>query len=836
MSERPASTPTEPTAPQPRNSVLLLADEPTAMRQLAGLWSEVHAGDPTQRLVVVHRGQRVATLPATATQVALGARGWFDEANLSTPGRRLVESLSKHDGAAAEIERTRLIVAPDSLAAGAAGQVRGQPITVLPWTQMSRLLRVRHLAMLLEQTSSRGSRRPASAALVAEAAELLATPRPAGGVEPELLDALGAALGRALAALSAQGGFDEIVGLRDDLARLPRAMRDDHGIDAILRSSAISLGSPATAEDAPAAAAAFAAADRARRQRRPADAVRMVTLGLRLVFNGELHTDSERSPLIDDPAGHLAPWRESAFADYLRTTLAGREAPAVPAASDPPPTVAARGAEAAGSTAREDTVPVGLRLRDGAPADGLTGEVPPGGEGPKPADEPEPESHGDTRDPTADPVADSAETDDPAPIRAAVDGAEGVEGDSAEGGSPVPLHAGAGADAWSPGDAATPAAGPTVLVLRGAYGDFAGPVIDLLRQSGHDPRVVSGTELGPLLTRHTITEAFVAEWLRLVDPSTWATLPRDESAGRAVRRLADCLGGVDVVFADWCDPAAALASLLVPPETRLVIRVHRVDAMRVWHQFVDFSAVAEVIFVAEHVRAAFLGQITQPGRSAPVATRVLNNVIDVDRYRLPKRPGAHRRLALVGWGRRVKDPIFALEVLAELLRHEDDWELHLIGRDFGEPTAVPVREYADRFRTRATSPDLRDHIRWVGFTGKLESALQDCGFALSTSVVEGWPVGVVEAGASGAVPVIRDWTQVAATSGAAAIYAATPDWVIGTPAEAARRIRSFSAQETWRAESARVRSAATELCRVGDTAQEYLRAILGPDPAQLLRT
>ena len=186
---------------------------------------------------------------------------------------------------------------------------------------------------------------------------------------------------------------------------------------------------------------------------------------------------------------------------------------------------------------------------------------------------------------------------------------------------------------------------------------------------------------------------------------------------------------------------------------------------------------------------------------------------------------------MVGWGRKVKDPIFALEVLAELVARDPSWELHLIGSDFADGVAPTTQDYARRFRERVAAPDLRDHVHFVGFTRRLEDALAQCGFTLNTSHVEGWPVGLIESAASGCVPVVRDWPQVAALGGARGIYRDTPAWVTSTPAQAAARIVEFADVGTWVRESARSREAAVALCAVGTTTNEYLDVILGASRA-----
>ena len=92
---------TSPDTPVPivPTHVLLLAEDPVAMRALACTWSELHPEPGSPGLIVMHRGQPSPALPSSATQIALGARGWFDGERFSTPGRRLVEALTTHDAA-----------------------------------------------------------------------------------------------------------------------------------------------------------------------------------------------------------------------------------------------------------------------------------------------------------------------------------------------------------------------------------------------------------------------------------------------------------------------------------------------------------------------------------------------------------------------------------------------------------------------------------------------------------------------------------------------------------------------------------------------------------------
>ena len=72
----------------------------------------------------------------------------------------------------------------------------------------------------------------------------------------------------------------------------------------------------------------------------------------------------------------------------------------------------------------------------------------------------------------------------------------------------------------------------------------------------------------------------------------------------------------------------------------------------------------------------------------------------------------------------------------------------------------------------------------IGHTDDVPGTLQDIGVAVSASVRESFHIGFVEAVASGALPVVRDWPFFPG----AAQELFPEDWVVADPAAAAERI------------------------------------------------
>ncbi|MEQ7129279.1 glycosyltransferase family 4 protein [Actinopolymorpha sp. B11F2] len=317
-----------------------------------------------------------------------------------------------------------------------------------------------------------------------------------------------------------------------------------------------------------------------------------------------------------------------------------------------------------------------------------------------------------------------------------------------------------------------------ILVVPGDYPHFTQGIISTLASyDDADLRVLSLREPGVNRRKKRLT--MVTD--RLNDA-------RGEPPPPLEQRDAELLAWPDTIFVDWCDNAAQWVALHAPSHVRLVVRLHSLEAISPQPHLIDWSRVSDVVFVAQHVR--HLVERAVPGVAASGRIHVIPNEMRLRRFGLPKRPGAERTVAMVGWAQQVKDPLWALEVLAQLRGHDPSWRLRLIGHDFSDRQHRGALRYRDRFRARAEDGDVRDALDRVPYTDDLPEALRDAGFILSASRREGFPVGTTEGAASAAVPVIRDWPMYASAGGARGIYPA--EWVVETPDEAATRILAYA--------------------------------------------
>lgn len=330
---------------------------------------------------------------------------------------------------------------------------------------------------------------------------------------------------------------------------------------------------------------------------------------------------------------------------------------------------------------------------------------------------------------------------------------------------------------------------PGVVVSPGAYGQFVAPVVRALRDGGAEVRI---HDLGSLDNRF--------RWLGVDPRGLRERFEESLGIGFGPRRSAvDPFLTAGIVLCDWADQAAVLASRYCGQDTRVVVRMHGIDAVSMWAHLVDWSRVDDVVFVSEHHQSLVACQLGE--RLAGVRQHVLPNIVELDRFSDQKDGAAERTLAMVGWAQVVKDPLWALEVLAILRGVDPTWRLILFGDDFADFQREDEQSLARAFRRRALCDDVRDGLRFEGFVRDLPERLRGVGFALSTSQRESQGVGLLEMIASGAVPVVRDWPMYRRYGGARAMF--PEDWVVDTPEEAAARILATSANRAVHGQEAR---------------------------------
>ncbi|GLY21576.1 glycosyltransferase family 1 protein [Micromonospora sp. NBRC 101691] len=285
---------------------------------------------------------------------------------------------------------------------------------------------------------------------------------------------------------------------------------------------------------------------------------------------------------------------------------------------------------------------------------------------------------------------------------------------------------------------------------------------------------------------------------------------QSEYGNRVEEWLRPHLDWADTLFVDWCVAAAAITTCVDPGDTRVVMRLHSFETFSFWPHLIDFSRVDELVFVSDHLRELTCEVVpTLTGEQAP-RLRVVPNAMGLSGYRRPKDPEARFTLGLVGVSAVAKDPRWAIEVLRRLRVEDERYRLLLVGGGLDAQASESVRQYQKALTADLAELEPTGAVTRVGQTDDVPGMLTRIGVILSTSVRESFHCALVEGAASGAVPVVRDWPFFARrATGARTLFPA--EWVVGTPEEAAARIRAATAdEETWRAAGAAAATHATE--------------------------
>ena len=310
--------------------------------------------------------------------------------------------------------------------------------------------------------------------------------------------------------------------------------------------------------------------------------------------------------------------------------------------------------------------------------------------------------------------------------------------------------------------------------------------------SEHPDFEVQFVDFGPIADLDAIARNPTAIAAEILDPTPAVSSILEE-------RLRPHLDWADVVFVEWCASLAVLMALIDPGDTRILVRLHSYEAFTQWPHLVDFTRVDDLVFVSDHLRDMAVSAI--PALSHPDASRihVLPNALALRGYARAKPDAARFNLALVGWSGIAKDPRWAIDVLLLLRAQDDRYRLLLIGPGFAEGHSAATRAYGEGLKREIAELEHVGGVTQLGFTDDVAAALVDVGVILSSSVRESFHAGLVEGAASGAVPVVRDWPFFAGkTQSVRQLF--PPEWVVGTPAEAAARILETTASDaTWRA-------------------------------------
>ncbi len=247
-----------------------------------------------------------------------------------------------------------------------------------------------------------------------------------------------------------------------------------------------------------------------------------------------------------------------------------------------------------------------------------------------------------------------------------------------------------------------------------------------------------------------------------------------EMVGR-LSSLRKALKWGDVIWVEWANYLAVVASHIKPKKKKMFIRLHSYEIFTDYPMDIDWRGIDKLIFVAPHIEEIFFERF--PGLKEVIRdTEVVFNGLNLNEIPFDDRKPGYD-IAWVAHINYKKAPELSLQVIKKLVEKNAEYKLHIAG-DFQDPRYDVYMRHLVRYM------DLEKNVLFYGWVDDMEEFWRNKNYLLSTSLHEGHPYNIMEAMARGIKPVIH-WFR-----GADELY--SRDWLFATVDDAVKIITSGS--------------------------------------------
>ena len=260
----------------------------------------------------------------------------------------------------------------------------------------------------------------------------------------------------------------------------------------------------------------------------------------------------------------------------------------------------------------------------------------------------------------------------------------------------------------------------------------------------------------------------------------------DEWAGHAIHNISESqkhLEWADIIFCEWGLGNAVWYSNNKLPHQKLFVRMHGQERNTSYYRNFDLDNIDKIITVSPYIYEIFNQQTEIPRDKMTV----IYNAIDVELLDEPKEHDYEFNLGIIGICPKLKRLDLAVEVFEKLWTTNKRYKLFIKGK---MPSEYPwlwkqdeEREHYEEIFKKIESAPWKDSIIFEEF-GPINDFLKKIGFVLSTSDFETFHLAPGEGMASGAIPVIRNW------SGSELVYPS--EYIFETTEEMKKYIEMFN--------------------------------------------
>ena len=206
----------------------------------------------------------------------------------------------------------------------------------------------------------------------------------------------------------------------------------------------------------------------------------------------------------------------------------------------------------------------------------------------------------------------------------------------------------------------------------------------------------------------------------------------------------------DVVWLEW---ANELAIALTNHPTlfdgkRIICRLHSYEAFAGYAGKINWERIDDLIFVVEHIKNIVLQQVPEL-LSKVKYIHIVPNGVNLNKFPLNEREEGYN-LAYIGQINYKKGPMLLLHAFYELVQADNKYRLFIAGN-------FQDARYQLYFSQMIKEMDLANNIQIDGWVEDISKWLEDKQYIICTSVLEGHPVGIMEAMACGLKPLIHNF-------------------------------------------------------------------------------